>query len=123
MNLLRGKTLRFQSKFQDSLECLSKSRCATELLRDLHFDEEAGDLIVEIADTMRAGRFGSRGRVVDSAASATMSQPGYPSPARPVPRGIPFCPTKIPGGRSALSRYRVAAFVEDGKITSMHHHS
>lgn len=53
MNLLRGKILRFKGKFQDSLECLNKSRCATELLRDLHFDEEAGDLMVEIADTMR----------------------------------------------------------------------
>ncbi|KAF4419031.1 hypothetical protein CGGC5_v011015 [Colletotrichum fructicola Nara gc5] len=53
MNFLRGKILRFQGKFQDSLECLSKSQSATELLRDLHFDEEAGDLVVEIADTMR----------------------------------------------------------------------
>ncbi|KAK2741014.1 LipA and NB-ARC domain-containing protein [Colletotrichum kahawae] len=53
MNFLRGKILRFQGKFQDSLECLSKSQSAIELLRDLHFDEEAGDLVVEIADTMR----------------------------------------------------------------------
>ncbi|RCI12105.1 hypothetical protein L249_0942 [Ophiocordyceps polyrhachis-furcata BCC 54312] len=54
INLLRGKILRFQGKFHDSLECLSKSRCATEVFRGLlHFDEEAGGLVVEMADTMR----------------------------------------------------------------------
>ncbi|WDK18144.1 LipA and NB-ARC domain-containing protein [Colletotrichum graminicola] len=52
MNLLRGKILRFQGKFQDSLECLSKSRCAAEQLGELHFDEDATDLVVEVADTV-----------------------------------------------------------------------
>ncbi|KAK1948798.1 hypothetical protein LY78DRAFT_708517 [Colletotrichum sublineola] len=52
MNLLRGKILRFQGKFQDSLECLSKSRCVAEQLGELHFDEDAADLVVEVADTM-----------------------------------------------------------------------
>ncbi|KAK1485586.1 hypothetical protein CCUS01_03726 [Colletotrichum cuscutae] len=53
MNILRGKILRFQGKFQESLICLSKSRYTMDLLEDLHFDKEAGELIVEIADTIR----------------------------------------------------------------------
>ncbi|KAK6206923.1 hypothetical protein QIS74_13411 [Colletotrichum tabaci] len=53
MNVLRGKILRFQGKFQEALGCLDKSRCAVEQQRDVHFDEDAGDLVVETADTMR----------------------------------------------------------------------
>ncbi|KAJ0163185.1 hypothetical protein CTA2_3380 [Colletotrichum tanaceti] len=53
MNVLRGKILRFQGKFQEALGCMNKSQCAAEQHGDVHFDEDAGDLLVEMADIMR----------------------------------------------------------------------
>lgn len=51
-NILRGKILRFQGKFQESLDCLYRVRDSMTRCSELFWDEDVGSLVCEQADVM-----------------------------------------------------------------------
>ncbi|KJZ71483.1 hypothetical protein HIM_09122 [Hirsutella minnesotensis 3608] len=53
MNILRGKILRYQGRFEDSLQSLHSAHDLTKARREIFFDEDFGELIVELADTLQ----------------------------------------------------------------------
>jgi hypothetical protein len=52
-DILLGRILRFQGKFQESLEHLQRARKTTEQTKGLVFEEDFRDIISELADTLR----------------------------------------------------------------------
>uniref|UniRef100_A0A1Y1LRL0 MalT-like TPR region domain-containing protein n=1 Tax=Photinus pyralis TaxID=7054 RepID=A0A1Y1LRL0_PHOPY len=53
INILRGKILRYQGKFEDAVQSLRLSQDLIKAHKEIYFDEDIGDLISELADTLQ----------------------------------------------------------------------
>ncbi|KAF4436591.1 TPR repeat:NB-ARC [Fusarium austroafricanum] len=53
INILRGKILRYQGNFEEAIQSLRLSQDLIEAQKDIYFDEDIGDLISELADTLQ----------------------------------------------------------------------
>ncbi|KJZ68661.1 hypothetical protein HIM_11946 [Hirsutella minnesotensis 3608] len=53
VSILRGRILRYQGKFEDSLRVLHSAHDLIEAQRELFYGEESGELAIELADTLQ----------------------------------------------------------------------